>query len=332
MSTLFFAQEGEFGLGAHHGDEDQRKAHEHEGGGPLIGEEDGEEHAEGGLQGEEHGGGGGGGVLLADVLEQEGTAGGADDQVRQAHDQAAVKYAGRQRRAGDQYPQPGKEGEGGKLEGGEDEDVPSLGVSGHGHDVGGEEEAADEGEHIAHVEGGGVVPGDGHQGDPPDAQEGGNQVEPVGAALGDEPVQEGDDDAVDGGKEGVLAGGGLLQAEGLEGVGQKQAEAHHRAADQVLLIQHLPPPDEHHRQHQGRKRKADGQQPEGGQHVHAGLHHHEGAAPDDGGQDQQRAGEAGQDAALFVFGHGCTSPLTMIKSGLHTFTGKRGFEHVLIRL
>lgn len=48
--------------------------------------------------------------------------------------------------------------------------------------------------------------------------------------------------------------------------------------------------------------------------------------------DQQRAGEAGQDAALFVFGHGCTSPLTMIKSGLHTFTGKRGFEHVLIRL
>lgn len=154
----FFAQEGEFGLGAHHGDEDQRKAHEHEGGGPLIGEEDGEEHAEGGLQGEEHGGGGGGGVLLTDVLEQEGTAGGADDQVRQAHDQAAVKYAGRQRRAGDQYPQPGKEGEGGKLEGGEDEDVPSLGVPGHGHDVGGEEEAADEGEHIAHVEGGGVVP------------------------------------------------------------------------------------------------------------------------------------------------------------------------------
>ena len=90
--------------------------------------------------------------------------------------------------------------------------------------MGGEEEAADEGEHIAHVEGGGVVPGDGHQGDPPDAQEGGNQVEPVGAALGDEPVQEGDDDAVDGGKEGVLAGGGLLQAEGLEGVGQKQAK------------------------------------------------------------------------------------------------------------
>ena len=52
MST-FFSQEGEFGLGAHHGDEDEGKAHEHEGGGPLVGQEDGEEDAEGCLQGEE---------------------------------------------------------------------------------------------------------------------------------------------------------------------------------------------------------------------------------------------------------------------------------------
>ena len=83
------------------------------------------------------------GIFLPDVLEEQGSAGGENHQIGQPENQLPVEHTLRQRRAGHQHPQPGKDREGGKLQRRQDKNIPALGVLVHRHNVGREEKAAD---------------------------------------------------------------------------------------------------------------------------------------------------------------------------------------------
>lgn len=74
----------------------------------------------------------------------------------------------------------------------------------------------------------------------------------------DTPVEKGDDDAVDCRQEGVFSRGGPLQAEGLEGIGQKEQGARGQSPHQVSPVQVPPGLPEHQAQDQGGGGEAEG--------------------------------------------------------------------------
>ena len=136
----------------------------------------------------------------------------------------------------------------GELHHGEQHRAAPLHRAGGEDDVQRVEKAAADGQRVAQAEAQPAVDRDQRHADY--AHQRRRDVEPVRPLLGEEPPHEGHDDAVGRREEGVLAGRGVLEAEGLQRVGREERRAEAEALQEVLPVEQaqLLYADERHEQ------------------------------------------------------------------------------------
>lgn len=125
---------------------------------------------------------------MPDVLEEQRPAGREDHQIDHGRDGASRKVRG-EGFPEEEGPHPAPGPEKGELEGGDEEDVPPLGVFVHRHDMGSKEEPAHQREGVAGVDA--QRPALVRQGDHADAHHadnGGQNIPLVRTLAGDDPV------------------------------------------------------------------------------------------------------------------------------------------------
>ena len=183
----------------------------------------------------------------------------------------------------------------------------------------GVEKTADEGENIAYTQREAAVPR--HKTDARYTQHRSQHVEFVWAAPIHDPVQKGDDDAVNGGEKGVFAWGSVYQTVVLYGIGGIHKQAHDGAPPPTGAIHPLPVLPKYQRQHHGGYGEAEGQQELEIHAVQSVFHNKKGGAPDQGGNDTEGLGQFFQQ----IFVHGINSGFA--KGGSGGKLKKRGYVH-----
>ena len=246
--------------------------------------EDGEEA----LHREEQRGLGGRHLALAEVLHHHRHAGREDDEVREGGEEARGEHAGTGHGLERECEAQRDEGARRNLDDGERHDVMGGGELGHEHDVHGIEHRREEREAVAHAQREGEVVTQREEPHACQAQRGSDHVVGAGSPADGNPVDKGDEHAVDRREEGVASRRGGLEPDVLHHEGRALDDTEQDAGGEVTPVEVLGKPATEDDGEDGRReREAQRHEPGGGHGVERVLDHDERATPD-GGRRSER--------------------------------------------